>query len=104
MAKDQEYEAAVEKGTRLLQMLTEKSKTFVESAFKNKEELGQYGYHLEPKQTDFEIECVAKALRDLNINDKMTYDGGENVRIHHVHGVSAIEQEEYTVRCNSSQE
>ncbi|KAG9193386.1 hypothetical protein G6011_03421 [Alternaria panax] len=25
----------------------------------------------------------------------MTYDGGENIRLHHTHGVNAVEREEY---------
>ena len=67
MAKDQDYEAAVEKGTKLLQMLTKKTKTSIESAFKHTKELAQHGYYLETNQTSFEIECTAKALRDLNV-------------------------------------
>ncbi|RYN55588.1 hypothetical protein AA0114_g3153 [Alternaria tenuissima] len=78
MAKDQDYEAAVEKGTKLLQMLTKKTKTSIESAFKHTKELAQHGYYLETNQTSFEIECTARALRDLNVNHKMIYDGGEN--------------------------
>lgn len=102
MAKDQDYEAAVEKGTELLQMLTKKTKTSIESAFKHTKELAQHGYYLETNQTSFEIECTAKALRDLNVNHKMIYDGGENVRIHHQHGVYTAETDEYTVRHSLS--
>ncbi|CAI9628589.1 unnamed protein product [Alternaria burnsii] len=78
MAKDQDYEAAVEKGTKLLQMLIKKTKKSTESAFKHTKELAQHGYYLETNQTSFEIEYTAKALRDLNVNHKMMYDGGEN--------------------------
>ena len=94
MAKDQDYEAAVEKGTKLLQMLTKKTKTSIESALKHTRELAQHGYYLETNQTSFEIECTARALRDLNVNHKMIYDGGENVRTHHQHGVYTAETDE----------
>ncbi|CAN9222284.1 unnamed protein product [Alternaria alternata] len=104
MARDQDYEAAVEKGTKLLQMLTKKTKTSIESAFKHTKELAQHGYHLQTNQTGFEIECTAKALRDLNVNHKMIYDGGENVRTHHQHGVYTAETDENkTIRGYFSQ-
>ncbi|CAN9217666.1 unnamed protein product [Alternaria sp. RS040] len=97
MAKDQDYEAAVEKGTKLLQMLIKKTKKSTESAFKHTKELAQHGYYLETNQTSFEIEYTAKALRDLNVNHKMMYDGGENVRTHHQYGVYTAETDGYTV-------
>ncbi|CAN9220242.1 unnamed protein product [Alternaria alternata] len=104
MARDQDYEAAVEKGTKLLQMLTKKTKTSIESTFKHTKELAQHGYHLQTNQTGFEIECTAKALRDLNVNHKMIYDGGENVRTHHQHGVYTAETDENkTIRGYFSQ-
>ena len=105
MTKDQDYEAAVEKGIKLLQMLTRKTRTSHQSAFNHPEELAQHDYLSNPQQTDFEIESVAAALRDLNVDDSMVYDGGENVRIHHTHeSVSIIEREEYSVRPNLSQD
>jgi hypothetical protein len=98
MARDQDYEAAVEKGTKLLQMSTKKTKTSIESAFKHSKESAQHGYHLETNQTSFEIEYIAKALGGLNIDHKMIYDGGKNVRTHHQHGVYTAEADEYKVR------
>jgi hypothetical protein len=54
---------------------------------------------------DFEIGRVAETLRDLNVNDKMVYDGGKNVRIHHIHKrFRKLEEEEYAVRQGSSQD
>jgi hypothetical protein len=103
MTKDQDYETAVEKGTKLLKILTEKTKAPLQSEFKHAEELAQHGYRLEPQQTDFEIECVAEALRDLNVDERMVYDGGKNVRIHHIHNnAEKIEGEEYYVRHDLS--
>ena len=54
---------------------------------------------------DFEIGCVAETLRDLNVDDKMVYDDGKNVRIHHIHTrFRKLEEEEYAVRQGSPQD
>jgi hypothetical protein len=99
MTRDQDYDAAVDKGTRLLRILAEKDKTQVESAHKDVENLAQHGYHLRPRENCFEIDSIAEALRDLGVDDKMVYDRGENVRTHHTHARDgAVEGEEDIVR------
>ncbi|KAI4682345.1 uncharacterized protein J4E88_005235 [Alternaria novae-zelandiae] len=96
---NQDYEAAVVKGTRLLQILAAKDKTQVQSAYEEVQELAQHGHLLKPQDKFFEINCIADALCDLGVSDKMVYDGGENNRTHHVHdrdGAEATEDDTTT--------
>lgn len=96
---DQDYEAAVVKGTRLLQILATKDKTQLQSAYEDVKELAQHGYLLKPQDKSFEIDCIANALCDLGVSDKMVYEGGENIKTHHVHDRDgAVARENDTVR------
>jgi hypothetical protein len=85
MAKDQDYEAAVAKGTKLLQlMLASDPKGSLQSAFKDVEQMVENGYN-EGEEDTFEISCISAPLLELGASDKMIKDGGQNIRTCRTH-------------------
>ena len=69
------------------------------------EESAQHGYFLEPQNKSFKVDCVAEALHDLGVDDRIVYDGGQNIKMHHVHNTDGrAEAEEYTVSTISFQD
>jgi hypothetical protein len=116
MAKDEAYEAAVAKGTQLLRMLsTDYAKTAqllslpkacARSAFTSVEDLDKHGYikHQKAQLDDGTVMSrLARASRDLSVDNKMVSDGGKNIIIRHAHTENRrIEGAEYTVSQRSS--
>jgi hypothetical protein len=90
MAKDQDYEATVVKGTKLLRLVqASDTKATLQSKFKDEKELERNGYTRHEDGT-FEIACIRDVLRELGANDKMEEDGGDNVRTYHIHDHDCI--------------
>jgi hypothetical protein len=96
MAKDEEYEIALEKGYRLLKMLLpgisiptqEPSPKATRTMFTVVSDLSKYGY------TDDLTSCksgrrilgrLARAFQALDINAEMVVDGGSNAMVEHQH-------------------
>jgi hypothetical protein len=91
MAKDQDYEAAVVKGTKLLRLIqASDTKATLQSKFKDEKELAKNGYTKHEDGT-FEIACIRDVLRDLGVNDdKMEKDGGDNIRTYRIHDRDSV--------------
>jgi hypothetical protein len=90
MAKDQDYEAAVVKGTKLLrQIQASNTKATLQSKFKDEKELEMNGYTKHEDGT-FEIACIPDVLRELGASDKMEEDGADNVRTYHLHDHDSV--------------
>jgi hypothetical protein len=69
------------------------------------EESAQHGYFLEPQNESFKVDCVAEALHDLGVDDRMVYDGGQNIKMHHTHNRDDRDAvEEYKVSIMSFQD
>jgi hypothetical protein len=98
MAKDEEYGAAIAKGTQLLQMLnTDFAETTqllslpracARGVFTSMEDLAKHGY-IEQQKAQIDDETImsrlAKALQYLGVDNKMVANGGKNIIVGHVH-------------------
>ena len=85
MAKDQDYEATVAKGTKLPQMmLASDPKGNLQSTFQDVEQIVKNGYN-EGEEDTFEISCISTPLLLLGASDKMIEDGGQNMRTYRTH-------------------
>lgn len=98
MAKDEEYEAAIDKGSQLLEMLlstsskSKQSQALPPKAIKTKlttvEDLSKYGYMDDLTSTKSGRRILKRfepALQALNINTEMAVDGGNSILIEHQH-------------------
>jgi len=105
MADDQDYERAVEKGTRLLQLmlandtkagqLLDPPQQSVQSAFTSVEDLAAHGYTgqrgtscvLSGREV---IRRLSTALQALGVDADMARDGGKNFVVEHKHSEDRI--------------
>jgi hypothetical protein len=111
ITKDEAYEAAVAKGTQLLQMLSTDyaetaqllslPKVCARNAFTSVEDLAKHGY-IEHQKAQLDDRTVmsrlAKALQGLSVDDKIVSNRGKNIIISYAHMENRmIEGTEYTV-------
>lgn len=98
MAGDEEFESAVEKGSKLLQMLTVNSdarkdlnppRSSAPSLFNEVVDLTRYGYEKFTCETAV-LHSLSKSLKALGIDDKMKEEGGHNVHVCHKHGTTRV--------------
>ena len=86
MAKDSDYEAAVEKGTKLLQLLTDPAEPPPQSYFTDVEDLDENGYASSMDYIFTDMDRLSDAFRDLGADSEMIDNGGKNILVHHVYG------------------
>ena len=100
MTKDKEYEIAVEKGTKLLQLmvaddriagqLLDPPQKSVQGVFNSVRDLTAHGYTGQRSTSCMEnthevIVRLAKAFQALGLDPDMACDGGENYMVEHKH-------------------
>ncbi|CAA9962859.1 hypothetical protein PTMSG1_06227 [Pyrenophora teres f. maculata] len=85
MTKDQVYEAAVERGTKLLELFTNHTKAIPQSDFTDPEDLDDSGYVANDEYLFADVERLSTPFRDLGANSKMDYHGGKNILVHHLY-------------------
>jgi hypothetical protein len=90
MASDQEYDLAVEKGTRLLQLLLSDDSAATQSVFSDVQDLEAHGYTGSRSTSCTEIgyeviDRLSTALQALGVDDTMACDGGNNYGVDHKH-------------------
>lgn len=108
MTKDEEYEAAIEKGGRLLQMMLVRDReagqllnppqASAQSRFNTVADLQAYGYEEQQELEFVRRKSIRKALQALGVDDQMACEGGKNIVIQHKHTeTKIIEGKEYDV-------
>ncbi|KAJ4377931.1 hypothetical protein N0V83_000761 [Neocucurbitaria cava] len=102
MTKDEEYEAAIEKGSRLLRMmlvgdheagqLLDPPQASAQSRFNTVANLQAYGYEEQQDIGFFRGKSIRKALQALGVDDQIAgvddqaaCEGGKNIVILHIH-------------------
>lgn len=96
MAKDEEYESAVKKGSQLLDMVLSGNSTSTQepspkapqTKFTAVSDLSKYGYTNDltsSKSGRSVVRHLASAFHALNINAEMVVDGGNNTMVEHEH-------------------
>jgi hypothetical protein len=103
MATDKDYEIAVNRGTKLLQLLLADDSgaghsldplhPFVQSSFTSAQDLPTHGYvqhQADPAKTRREFQSLIPALQALGLNSTMACDGGHNIRVNHTHATNSL--------------
>ena len=86
MAKNSDYEAALEKGTKLLQLLTDPAEPPPQSYFTDVEDLDENGYVSSTDYIFTDMDRLSDPFRDLGADSEMVDNGGKNILVHHVYG------------------
>lgn len=108
MTKDVEYGTAVEKGSKLLQMmlasdhkagqLLSPPQSSAQSVFNSVADLEVYGYEEYRSLEGFSTQRLHMALHALGLNDRMACDGGKNFLIYHNHSqLKLVGEKEFAV-------
>jgi hypothetical protein len=116
MATDGDYEFAVNRGTKLLQLLLadasvagqllDAPRPSVQSSFTSAQDLPKHGYiqhEADPAKKRREFQSLVPALQALGLNSTMACDGGHNIRVNHTHATNnSLDDYEDKVRSLSN--
>ena len=93
------FNQGVAKGAHLLNLLT--AHEVEQSIFTTYSDLGNYGYIERPQYGRFAFEPLRACLQGLSVDDRVSDNGGRNVRIYHEHSQDAlVDQIAYPVSAN----
>jgi hypothetical protein len=103
MTTDEDYEIAVNRGTKLLQLLLADDsgagqllhppQPSVQSSFTSAQDLPKHGYiqrQADLVRTRREFQSLVPALQALGLNSTMACDGGHNIRVNHSHATNKL--------------